>query len=816
MQSSSLLQVPGHLPHRPLVCAISALLCLPGAAAFGQDGAGDTSQSRYQLVLEEVLVTAQKREESQMSVPIAVNTFSAQDIINTGALDIADIDDFMPGVRFGAVTSNQSTQLAVEIRGVASPNISSGQDPSVATFYDNAYLPRAVTSIPFVDIARVEVLKGPQGTLYGRNATVGVVNMIPNAPDAEAFDAFARARVGNFGLINLEGMVNIPVNERLAIRASVLDHYRGPIFDNEGIGDDLRKQNYSFGRLAIQYDLSDDTRIKLAGDIEDRRENTNYSIGVSKYALSTDPFNRNVENDVLDRDERRDMYGVSLQVDHDINEQMSLFGIVSYRDWETFNKQDEDGTADPRRYLDTNNIEESDIFYTEARFNFVNDRFDVIIGGNYSSEQVYQRTDIGLLADSYMQFLSLELLPEVGIPASPDNHAWDFFGDEGEAFWLNVSQLAGALVGNDGVAVLPPSYAGTYFTETMDNEGEFVNWGVFTDVTYQLTDTLRLIGGLRYSYDDKEYSWQTFDNTIAGWPFAPARVAYDPSVTGVDAADFFMRFEDDQDWSKTTGRAVIEWDFMDSAMTYLSYATGYKSGGFDGQTFSAVVAGPFDPEDMTSIELGLKGDFFADRVRIEAAAFYHELDNRQGSEDVKDSPDDPTSQPRVVSSDEETQGWELLAQWQILDSLRLTGLTTWRDTERVQDPFFNAQGEPAGGVKETLDTETDYTLSLDWTPAIPVGYLLVHVDYIFNDAEDDSSEVIFTEGPWYFQDRELLNARIAWSNAGDDFEIALWGKNLLDKEYAENPDGFAADTLGAFKTNVQDPLTYGVDLRYNF
>ncbi|MCB1843649.1 MAG: TonB-dependent receptor, partial [Halioglobus sp.] len=204
MQRSPLLQVPGHLAQKPLVCALATLLTLPGSLALAQESAGAATQSRYQLVLEEVLVTAQKREESSMSVPIAINTFSAQDIINTGALDISDIDDFMPGVRFGNVTSNQSTQLAVEIRGVASPNISSGQDPSVATFYDNAYLPRAVTSIPFVDIARVEVLKGPQGTLYGRNATVGVVNMIPNAPDADEFDAFARARLGNFGLVNLE------------------------------------------------------------------------------------------------------------------------------------------------------------------------------------------------------------------------------------------------------------------------------------------------------------------------------------------------------------------------------------------------------------------------------------------------------------------------------------------------------------------------------------------------------------------------------------------------------------------------------------
>ncbi|MDZ7782280.1 MAG: TonB-dependent receptor [Halioglobus sp.] len=797
---------------------LTTALALTCAPAWAQETVGDDTGSRYRGPLEEVLVTAQKREETSMSVPLSVNVFTAQDMINTGALNIEDIDDFMPGVEFGGVTTNQSTQLGVEIRGVRSPNISSGQDPSVATFYDNAYMPRAVTTIPFLDIARVEVLKGPQGTLYGRNATAGVINMIPNTPAPE-FDAFVRTRLGNYDRRDFEGMLNLPLGDQLALRANLIDHYRGAIFDNVGIGDDLRKENYTFGRLALQWQPSADTRIRLAGDVEDRNENTNYSIGVSKYAFSMDPFNDKVENDVPDREENRDMYGVSLQIEHDFNDRWSVFGITSYRDWETFNKQDEDGTARPRRYLDTNNIEESDIWYNEVRFNFVDARFDIVFGANYSEESVFQRTDIGILTDSYMQFLSQQLLPEVGVPADADTHAWDVFAGQTEQFWLDASAQAGTIVGNDGIAVLPPEFAGIYFTETMANTGDFINWGIFGDVSYQLTDTVTLIGGLRYSYDDKEYSWQTLDNSLAAWPFAPARVAFDPSEAGVDPAEFFDRFDDDENWSKTTGRAVVEWNFMDTAMTYLSFATGYKSGGFDGQVFSAVVAGPFDPEEMTSTEWGLKGDFFGNRVRVETALFYQELDNRQGTESVKEGPDDPTAQPRVVSSDEETWGWEILAHWQVIDSLRLTGLTTVRDTERVQEPFFNADGEPDGGEPENLDTRTDYTLSLDWTPEIPTGFLLVHVDYIFNQKEDRSEAVIFTEGPWYFQDRELLNARIAWSDDGDKFEVALWGRNLLDKEYAENPGGFAADeddALGAFKTNVQDPLTYGVDLRYNF
>ncbi|MEM9254572.1 MAG: TonB-dependent receptor [Pseudomonadota bacterium] len=791
-----------------------SLLAVAVAATTPFATAQEDKNNRFALTLEEVVVTAQKREESAMSVPISINTFTRQDIINTGALTIEDIDDFMPGVQFGSLTSNQSTQLSIEIRGISSPNISSGGDPSVSTFYDNAYMPRAVTSIPFTDIARVEVLKGPQGTLFGRNATVGVVNIVPNRPTADT-EGYVQTRLGNYGLLDVEGVLNLPLTDRLAMRAALNYHERDPIFNNVGVGDDMRQEEFTAARLAFEYALTDDTVVLLAGDYEDRDDGASYAIGVSTYAESIDPFNDDVAVDTLEREEDRDMYGLNVQLDHAFNEELSLFGIVSYRSWETFNKQDEDGTAEPRRYLDTNNIEDSDIWYSELRFNFVYNDIDWIVGTNYSKEDVKQRTDIGLQADSYMQFLSLELLPFLGFPSDPDVHAWDVLPDFTTQDYLEAGVLAGQIQGTPPIAVLPPEFAGTYFTETMQNTGDFVNWGIFTDLTYQLTDSVRLIGGLRYSYDKKDYSWQTFPQDL-DWPFAPVRVAFDPVQAGATEDNFFDAFEDSESWDQVTGRAVAEWDFLDTAMTYLSVATGYKSGGYDGQIYSSVIAGPFDPEEITSYEWGLKGDFFEDRVRVEFAAFYMELENSQTTEDTRESPDDPTAQPTVVSTDEDILGWEIVAHWQIIDSLRIAGLTTWRENERTQAPFFDSAGEPAGGRSEKLKNQWDYTLRLDWTPNIPVGFLLVHVDYIFNDAEDPSDDPIFTTGPWYFQDSEILNARIAWANPEDNLELAVWGKNLLDKEYADNPGGLVADTLGAYKTNIEDPLTYGVEIRYTF
>jgi len=787
------------------------------AASFGALSGNTFAQEEerrgYSLQLEEIVVTAQKREQDYMTVPLSVNAFTAQDMANTGAVSIQDISDFMPGVDISDHNAG-ATQVGITVRGVSSPNISSGQDPSVATFYDGSYMPRAVTSIPFTDIARTEVLKGPQGTLFGRNATAGVVNIVPNLPHDE-FEGFVKTRIGNYDLLRLEGMINTPITDNLAFRGNIFSHQRDGITTQKGLGDDVRDEGFVAARGSLLWTLSDRTDLQLSADIEDRDEMPRAAIAVGKYAYqgSDDPFSGSTAHDVIGgQEETREMYGVALKLNHDFNDQLSLFGVLSYRDWETTNLEEEDGGEMPRRYLDTNNIEESNITYTEFRLNYVNDKINLIGGFNYSDEEVFQRTDIGLLADSYMQFLTGVLGPAFGIPVDLDDHIWELFPvpPNDDAFYEFVSVEAG------GIAVLPPRFAGTYFTETMDNTGDFVNWGVFTDLTYQLTDTVRLSGGLRYSKDDKEYSWQTYDNSL-DWPYPPARVRYDPSSTGSDPADYFSPYTDSDTWSKTTGRLVADWAFSEQAMTYFSYATGYKSGGWDGQLFSAFVAGPFDPEDMTSIELGLKGDFFDNTLRVEAAIFHHELDNKQNSKTTKESPDSPTAGPSVIGSDEETDGIELMVQWNVLDNLRLTAMTTYREKTEVLDMYFDAGGDPQGGVEEDSDTSNDYTLRLDWTPEISTGYLLVHVDYVFREDTGASEDTaIFATGPWYFQDKKLLSARISWQNEADNIEVALWGKNLLDEEYAANPGGFAADTLGAVHTNIDDPLTYGIDLLYSF
>ena len=172
--------------------------------------------------LEEIVVTAQKREQSELEVPMTIDVFSSKDIEETGALNLIEMQDFIPGFEMG----DNPTQSTISVRGVSSVNISTGGDPSVATFYDEVYVPRAATTASFSDLARVEVLKGPQGTLYGRNAAAGVVSIVPNRPSAET-EAFIRQRIGNYDLFRVEAMGNVALSDDFFVRANLLKNRRG-------------------------------------------------------------------------------------------------------------------------------------------------------------------------------------------------------------------------------------------------------------------------------------------------------------------------------------------------------------------------------------------------------------------------------------------------------------------------------------------------------------------------------------------------------------------------------------------------------------
>ena len=773
-------------------------------------------------LLEEVLVTAQKRQQQAIEVPIAIGTFSRRDIINTGALNLQDIDAYIVGFDAGG---ESFTQQGYRIRGISSPNISTGGDPSVATFYDDAYLPRAATTVAFADIERVEVLRGPQGTLFGRNAAAGVVNMIPNAP-SDTLEGFARIRAGNYNLMRLEGMINIPVSDSFSLRANALVNQRDGISENvEPAEFDAAEKGNWAGRIAMRWVPSEATTLQLAVDVDQFDQSPSMALGVSPYSLNTNPFSGQYANDVIDGEETRDMWGITGKWFQDFNEQWSMTAIASYRDFETSNRQDEDGTADPTRYFDTNNIEDSDIAYTEVRFNYNTDRINAVMGATYSRENTYQRTEANALADSIARLVTQDFnagfgfnmdhiwnpndyavaLSAVGIPVTATEI------QESGDFWYEF--ISGAL----GEPMLfGPSFAGEVWGEYIINEGEFENYGIYADVEYAISDRFSLTAGLRYSEDTKAFSWLIPPTTFAALrPGVSNQIFTDASGDYAAAATTPTVAKDS--WSKTTGRLVATYRLSEQLIAYGSVSTGYKAGGFDSLAIKTSLE-PLQPESSEQYEIGLKGDLFDGRLQVQLAVFDLTVDGRQRSVETR-PPGQDNAIPTVINVDSGVQGVELNVSWLITEDLLFSALSTYREEENQSEEFYDAKGELTQ-FDSSSDTAGNYTLTLDWRPKLAAGNLLVRGEYIYventRDADDANYNPDFESISGYTDDRRLVNGRIAWSHPEDHWELALWGRNLTDEDRIS---GISQTTVAVFGTPIirtLDPRTFGVEAIYSF
>ncbi len=810
------------------------------------------------IVLDEITVTAQKREQSTIEVPITVDVFGATDIEQTGALNLQDMQDFIPGFEVG----ENPTQATITVRGVSSANISTGGDPSVATFYDEVYVPRAATSITFSDLQRVEVLKGPQGTLYGRNAAAGVVNLVPNRPGADS-EGFVRARVGNFDLFRIEAMGNTALSENFFVRANILSNTRGGYVTNLVPGGrDAGEQENIAARLSALWTISDATDLQVSYDYDKVDNAPRAAIGLSAFAACPlDPRCGVMLNDVVAGKETRDMWAANAKLNHDFNDAWSAKFIAGYRKFDTINKQDEDGTAEIDRYLDTDNIENSDISYTELQFNFSSDRVNVVFGANYSREDVHQEIPVNTNVDSAMRAVTTEIragvvaevnaalgitdpddpnwLPEpqalaalgqlLGLPFTPDmQHIWDpvtmsiFLGTQG----LNVTPQEVVASGDlyyDALQVMGfpgpfvgPGFAGSAWSEIYFNDGDFRNWGIYGDVDFAVNDRLNLLFGLRYSNDEKSFSWRNPANTFetsgarTGIPtpdlvFLPIP-GYTEARTGTLTAS--------HDWDKVTGRAVARYQIAENAQVFASYSTGYKSGGYDSLDVSTSEF-PLRPEESTNIEVGLKGVFFDNRLRAQVALFDMEIDGRQRTVDAFPPGGGTNPIPTIITGNEDFQGIEVVLDWYPVESFRVGLITTVRDARAVWEAF-DGPGDDNGGAGPKSTTDTDYTITLGWTPEIGRGSLDTRLDYIFNeDTSQLDPNFVPVVIPGFYEDRQELNARIAWTNDSDTWTVALWGRNLLDQKLLGGVRDISAP-FGTPFTSVAAPLTWGAEFAYRF
>jgi len=486
----------------------AAALAMP-AVASAQDDVDDESQgaaaaSDYGQSGNEIVVTATKREQTLQDVPVAVSVATAETIERAEIRDIKDLQTEIPSLR---VNQNQSSaQTTFTIRGFGNGANNAGIEPSVGVFVDNVYRSRITSRISDLpDIQRVEVLRGPQSTLFGKNASVGVISIVTKEPQFD-FGGMVEATYGNYDQIAGKALLTGPVSDTFALSVAGGFNFRDGYFDDQGSGRDLNDRNRWFVRGQALYEPGTDLKVRLIADYDKLDESccgvsllqpspstqVIYALG-GKQSDPSDPFGDITYNN-FDAENNIENYGISAQFDYNFGP-ATLTSITALRRSKAFTRQDVDFSSADLVYPFITDIR-SDTFTQEFRLNWeVSDAINALFGAFYINDNIDQTGQLtyGAQMRNYV---------DIQVRAATGNA-------------LNVATLEqtfGALDGN------PAQYVGTFFKQgtglfedyTLDNEA----FSLFGQFDIELTDGLTLTLGGNYTKDKKDFTLGTYTTDV--------------------------------------------------------------------------------------------------------------------------------------------------------------------------------------------------------------------------------------------------------------------------------------------------------------
>lgn len=756
--------------------------------------------------LQEIVVTAQRREQSLQKVPISVTAFNDASIAALSAESIGDLDTFTPGL---TINDTSVTQPSFTVRGVATDDFGIGTDPSVGIFVDGIYSGRSGSSLIFFnDINRVEVLKGPQGTLFGRNTSAGAISITTNRPN-DTRSLSGTIQVGNYRKVRADATVNLPITDTLFLRLNGVTNYRDGYLTDALSGRKREREDNKSGRAALRWAPTDATDFVLAYDHDNTHKDGPFAIGISLNALSTDPAGP-YANDVRDDKETRVLHAVSFTATHHTGP-FTLTSISSFKHFETHNREDEDGTANPRLYLDTENIEKNSSLYQELRIGFDNDRLSAIAGASYFHERGRQTSAVTLLSDSADNLLGVV----AGFPI------------------FTILDSAGV-----------PGVFGQEIREDMNNRAANDSYAAFGDATFKVNDRLSLTAGIRYTHDRKVFTWlnggftgggletlaapNALYNAIVGAPLFPADGA-------TSVADFFratvgsnglifdvgalegVPFTRRESFNDVSPRFVVQYDVTPDVHAYASASRGYKAGGFN----SVQINSFFAPEKVWNFEGGFKSELFNRRVRFNASGYYFKYKNRQSIS--LENTGGTLPQYITRSGDSEAYGVDLDTQFVVSPDFTIgatAGLIESKWVTRIE------QGQDISG-QPTGEPSFRGVLSGHYKHEVGNGSIFADASYSYtskqriNDATRFSDAAIapfvdFSKLGALRSARNIVNARVGWRSPDDQLSISAYAENLLDKRYYRTLNTISADIFNTPYVRAERPGFYGVELGFRF
>ena len=813
---------------RHLLLGGTALLLGSASVAFAADQTPASSQDTTTTngnakpadpekakLLGNVTVTAQSRSQEVQSVPISLQIVTAQQVDTLAATDLSKMDIFVPGL---VIDATQPTQPTYELRGISTSNFGIGTESAVGVYVDGVYAARSGGSLlAFNDIARIEVLKGPQGTLFGRNAAAGAISIVTNEP-TDTFEGKARVRVGNDGRRYADALLNIPINKDMALRISVLDNQSNGWITNQANGQHYGKDDDWGTRMVYRWNVTDNTRVLLSWDHEKLNQPPAPAIGLVPLTTDTNqrapfppdpstylnPLHAPLYNDAIGASESRRFDGVTLSVDHSFP-WGELVSTTAWRGFDTFNRGDYDGTDHVVTYLDTTNIEHNNSWYQEFKLSGNNDLMDWVAGVSYYQEQARQTSQTNINTNS-LDTLAQNVLG-VGTPLTDISNALASFG-------------------------LPFTLLGDPWHEAISNDGNFKAYAAFGDIIWHVNDSFDVTTGLRYTRDEKDFSWYNmprsapaFDATIAGLtglgivqmlpPEAQAALAafgnnvIFPNAVGVPVYA-------SNTWNNFSPRVVANYKFTPDVMGYASITRGYKAGGYN----SVQVGSEFAPEKVTNYEAGIKSLFPNQNILLNASVYYYRYNNMQSLAL------DPNSAGSVVpvyivnSSDQEAKGVDFQAQWQPIESLRLSLVGAYIDStyrKATAPDGTDLTGQPTGAPLFSAAASVAYTwhevangdLELDLSQAYR-GKTRCNAD------SQEQGECYVSPNFQIGTSEQRTDARLDWHAPGDRWGVALYGTNVFNKRYVTGVNNISTSVFGTPFATVTPPRMWGLELRAKF
>jgi len=823
------------------------------APAKAQDAAV-TAGSGNQV--EEIVVTAQRREQSLQDVPIVVTSVNAQLLQDAGVRDIKDLTVLTPGLMVTS-TSNESITTA-RIRGVGTVGDNPGLESSVGVLIDGVYRPR--NGVGFGDLGetqRIEVLKGPQGTLFGKNTSAGVINVLTKPPSFE-FGATGEATIGNYDHYGFSGSVTGPLSETLAARLYVATRKRDG-FQSVRTGGGPRQaddnnQNFYTGRAQILWKPSDSFSARFIADYSKRNEdcclggnivNGLLSPVVSGVATLTGrapalqiPLNPDNRVTYANRGTKQELEDKGFQAELNWRSgSMTLTSVTAVREWSTINGQDIDYTTLDLLYREPDGSygRQFNQFSQEFRLAGETDNLNWLVGGFYakerlkSGEQQIQGTQLEIYLDQMIRGLSG--------PGTPTQTG-------------GLAAITGRPLGTNA----PPGVSqDDRFKQTSDAYAAFAN------VSFKVTEAFELTGGLRYTSERKDLD-SYYRNARGGFglngtnPCSPLAINTAAVLGGSLAAPnvnlarlyagYFCRGAVDPAYNnlvtnqtkkenKFSGTVKAAYRFNPDLMTYVSYARGYKGGGFNLERvrIATVATNPsgiglpnldtsFAPEFVDSYEIGAKTSWFGRSLLFNAALFYQRYENYQlnAFDGVAFT---VTTIPKVVS-----RGVDADIIWRTpLRGLALQGGVTYAETQyadqRPAGPSFalpSAANPTGGGLYRLPGTRISFaplwsaslaaTFEHDMGPVVFRANLTGKYMSSYNTGSDLLPSKVQGE-------LTVLNGRLGLSSPDERWTVEVWGQNLLDTTYYQVAfDGpLQAGQVNAF---LGAPRTYGATLRFKY